>query len=650
MNKVREIKVAISGGLLDSAIAQATAAMQQCEPGDSQQYRDLHYLQVVALRLNKQFDRAMDSAHRLIAIEPEYGRVWQEQGYLYKALNQPEKAALAFYKAVQFNPALLTSWHELKPWYQRSGNQEALSLANSQIAWLSALPREILGARDLMYEGEHLQADQVCRRFLQQHKHHGEALFLLAEIGIALSVYGEAEFLLQSCLELHPNHISAGIAYLKLLTKMGKFEQAKALADKILTAEPEHIPVQLARATAMVGIGELPDAIAVYHALLKQQPDQPAIQLLLGHAQKAAGRYGEAITAYKTAGKLKPEFGDAWWSLANTKTYGFDDVELAHMKQMLDSGGMLQEDKIHMLFALGKAFEDRQDFAQSYQFYQRGNALKQKIVKYSPEFIEQQVEAQIQQCTSALFESRKGVGSERQDPIFIVGLPRSGSTLLEQILASHSQVDGTMELHNILALVSRLRGQNNRYPAILNQLDSEYFQRFGEQYLTETQVYRHNAPFFIDKMPNNFVHIGLIKLILPNAKIIDARRDQMACTFSCFKQLFGEGQEFTYSQESLGRYYQAYLKMMAHWDKVLPGAVLKVQHEDVVNDLETQVRRMLDYCELPFEDACVDFHKTQRTIKTPSSEQVRQPIYRSGLEQWRNFESHLSQLKQALVN
>ena len=264
------------------------------------------------------------------------------------------------------------------------------------------------------------------------------------------------------------------------------------------------------------------------------------------------------------------------------------------------------------------------------------------------------IDSQIEVCTADLFRARAGVGCPGTDPIFVVGLPRAGSTLIEQILASHSQVDGTMELHNILSLAKRLRGRDDadggtpRYPGVLRELDLDYFRRFGEQYLADTQAYRGDAPRFIDKMPNNFFHVGLIRLILPNAKVIDARRHPLACCFSGFKQLFGEGQEFSYGLKEIGNYYRQYVKLMDHWDAVLPGFVLRVQHEDVVDDLEGQVRRLLDFCGLEFEAACLDYHLTERSIRTPSSEQVRQPIYRSGLDQWRNFEPWLGPLKEAL--
>lgn len=458
-------------------------------------------------------------------------------------------------------------------------------------------------------------------------------MLLLAELGIHAKVYSEAEFLLESSNQLHPQHITTGIEYLKLLSKIGKFSAAKECAQRLLLQQPNSPIILTAKATAMVGLGELNDAIKIYQTLLNDDPNRANLWLLLGHALKANGVFSEAISAYQNAYGIQSDFGDAYWSLANTKTYRFSVEELSKMKSLAEDTSVSLDNQVHLLFALGKAYEDAKDYQQSFENYARGNQLKQAQLNYQPEYIERQVEAQINALNPPLFDhcAELSAGDPASDPIFIVGLPRSGSTLLEQILASHSQVDGTMELHNILGLVARLRGQSSEYPGLLNDLDLAYFQRFGEQYLNETRVYRGNAPLFIDKMPNNFVHIGLIKLILPNAKIIDARRDPMACCFSGFKQLFGEGQEFSYSLENIGRYYAAYLKMMEHWDRVLPNFVLRVQHEEVIEDLPSQVERILDFCGLPFEQQCIDFHQTQRVIKTPSSEQVRQPIYRLSL-------------------
>jgi tetratricopeptide (TPR) repeat protein len=378
--------------------------------------------------------------------------------------------------------------------------------------------------------------------------------------------------------------------------------------------------------------------------------------VMRGHAEKTIGRLEDAVASYRSAYGLQPLYGDAFWSLANTKTYRFTPDEVEHMRRAEASERIGVDDRIHMCFALGKALEDAAEYEESFTYYERGNLLKQGVVQHRRDFLERRVEAQISVCNEALFAAHAGVGAPATDPIFIVGLPRAGSTLLEQILASHSMVDGTMELPNIIALSQRLRSPlgaaaaegEGRYPAILAELDSDYFRRFGEQFVEDTRIYRGDAPYFIDKNPNNFFHIGLIRLILPNAKIIDARRHPLACCFSGFKQLFGQGQEFSYGLQEIGDYYRRYVELMGHWDEVLPGFVLRVQHEDVVEDLEREVRRMLDFCGLPFEEACLEFHATERSVRTPSSEQVRQPIYRSGLDAWQPYERWLAPLKRAL--
>jgi hypothetical protein len=310
-------------------------------------------------------------------------------------------------------------------------------------------------------------------------------------------------------------------------------------------------------------------------------------------------------------------------------------------------------DRYHLCFALGKALEDRGNYAESFSHYERGNRLKKSEIRFRIEPIEHNARLQMSVCTREFLASRQGVGCDRADPIFIVGLPRAGSTLLEQILASHSKVDGTMELADIPRLVQRLHGREShdaapRYPGVLAELDPRQFRRFGEQYLADTAVHRGGRPYFIDKMPNNFRHIGLIHLMLPNARIIDARRDAMACCFSNFKQLFASGQEFTYGIEDIARYYRSYVDLMSHWDEVLPGKVLRIQHENVVEDLEGNVRRILDFCGLDFEPACLEYYKTDRSVRTASSEQVRRPIYRDGIDQWRHFDPWLGALRAAL--
>ena len=350
----------------------------------------------------------------------------------------------------------------------------------------------------------------------------------------------------------------------------------------------------------------------------------------------------------------KPDYGDAYWSLANLKTYKFDNAQIAAMRELEAASGTQLADRYHLCFAIGKALEDHCDYTESFIYYERGNRLKRNEIGYDWRRIANEIALQIEHCTSDLFSKVQGSGCQSPDPIFILGLPRAGSTLLEQILASHSQVEGTMELPNILALAHRLDGLRRvddeaHYPANLAELSVDSLTKFGEDYLSDTKIHRkQGTPYFIDKMPNNFRHIGLIHMILPNAKIIDARRGAMGCCFSGFKQLFAEGQEFTYGLEEIGHYYADYVALMAHWDRVLPGKILRVRYEDVVADLDTQVRRLLDYCGLPFEEACLNFHQNERAVRTASSEQVRQPIFKSGVDQWENFSPYLDPLRTIL--
>ena len=610
------------------------------------------YMLAVAQRYGKRTDATLITLATLLDKDRDYSRAYQEQGHVYLTLNKSADATQAFSKAVELNPGLLASWKALVALYKRTGQMQASQVAGQQAYFLSQLPPELLSVTSFIYENKTHKAERLCREFLLEHKHHVEAMRLLAEIGVRLNVYDDAEFLLESCVEFAPDYVRARIDYLNILIRKTKFEKAHEQAEILLREQPENPAFQSSFATTLVGLGRFEQGITVYQQVLASAPDQHEVQLLLGHAQKALGAFADAIRSYQAAYAIKSDFGDAFWSLANTKTYEFEDREITHIKIYEASPDVSLEDRIHLCFAAGKAFEDREAYDDAFQYYERGNSLKKQQIRYRAEETERRIQAQTEVCTVEFFEARKGVGFQCPDPIFIVGLPRSGSTLLEQILASHSMVDGTMELHNILALAQRLRGrsmeQAPKYPMILDELDFDYFKRFGEQFINDTQIYRGGSPFFIDKMPNNFLHIGLIRLILPNAKVIDARREPMACCFSGFKQLFGEGQEFTYGLDEIGRYYNGYVRLMDHWDKVIPGFVLRVMYENVVDDLEAQVRCILEFCDLPFEQRCLSFYETERSIRTPSAEQVRQPIYRSGLEQWRNFEAHLEPLVSAL--
>jgi tetratricopeptide (TPR) repeat protein len=613
---------------------------------------EARYMLAVSQRYRKDFRAALTTLDDLVVRRPEFGRAHQERGHTLLALNRPGAATTAFSRAVELNPGLMASWKALINLHAGEGDKRKADFARSQCEYLESLPPALRGVIDLLHEDKLFKAERLCRQFLQQDKHHVEAMRLLAEIGIRLRIYDDAEFLLESCVELAPDNLRARGDYVKILNRKGKFLKALEQAEILQAAQRDNPAWGLARASALSGLGRFDEAIRCYKDGLERSANKAGVHVMLGHAHKAVGNADAAVAAYRAACEQRPDYGDAFWSLANTKTYRFDEAELEHIREIEAGKQLSVDDRIHLCFAAGKALEDRGEFEPSFEYYARGNALKLERTGYNPDNTSRLVDAQIETCSTDLFVQRGDLGCDAPDPIFILGLPRAGSTLLEQILASHSQVDGTMELHELLGLAQRLRGrstgEDSAYPSILHELDDSYYARFGQKFIADTRVYRGQAPFFIDKMPNNFLHIGLIRLILPNAKVIDARRHPMACCFSGFKQLFGEGQDFTYGLEAIGRYYADYVRLMDHWDAVLPGFVLRVMHEDVVDDLETQVRRILDFCGLPFEQACLEFHRTERSIKTPSSEQVRQPIYRTGLDYWCNYEDWLGPLKAAL--
>jgi tetratricopeptide (TPR) repeat protein len=438
-----------------------------------------------------------------------------------------------------------------------------------------------------------------------------------------------------------------------VLLELHRYAQALAQLEPLLSEQPDHRELRTRLAACRVGLGDHERAIELYSKLLQETPEDPELHLSIGHAEKTVGARERAIESYRRAAACRPDFGDAYWSLANLKTYRFTDEELGRLRAAVAAPSTGAVDRYHLCFALGKALEDRGEYAESFAYYERGNREKRAESRYRPELIETNTRRQIEVCTAEFFAARRGWGSPSPDPIFIVGLPRSGSTLLEQILASHSQVEGTQELANVQQIANNLRGRepnpsDPRYPGILNDMAAEECSALGERYLADTRIYRTGKSFFIDKMPNNFRHLGLIHLMLPNARIIDARREPMACCFGNLKQLFARGQEFSYGVEDIARYYRTYLELMRHWDEALPGRVLRLYHEDVVEDLEGNVRRLLEFCGLPFEPQCLEFHSTSRSVRTASSEQVRMPLYREGLDQWRHFDPWLQPLREAL--
>ena len=516
----------------------------------------------------------------------------------------------------------------------------------------SALPPQLARGAQLLDEGRLEAAEDLVRDYLRRQGPDIEGMRLLARIAIRLNVLDDAEFLLENVLDRAADYHEARYEYGALLTQRRRYLAALDQARQLLRIAPATRDWRVLYAKACDGLGEHGEALRVYRQLLAETPGDVNLQLSIAHLLRIRGDSQEAVDAFRAAAMLPGASGGAFFALANMKTYRFTSEEIERVRLAEAAPQIPLAERYYLCFALGKALEDRKDYAGSFHYYERGNALKRSEINYDPEVNEQALRLQAEVCTPELFAARRGWGCDRADPIFIVGLPRSGSTLIEQILASHSQVDGTLELAELPRLVQQFRkrraDQVPRYPAVLGELSAQQLRTLGETYLDETRVYRRGAPFFIDKMPGNFRDIGFIHLILPQAKIIDARREAMACCFGNFKQLFVGGQEFTYDLGEMGRYYRGYVELMDHWDRVLPGKVLRVHHEEVVNDLEGSVRRMLAFCGLAFEPACLEFHKTERRVTTVSSEQVRRPIYREGLEQWRNYEPWLGPLKAAL--
>ena len=615
---------------------------------------NVRYLACLLLRLQGRNDEAMQSLQSLTLDVPDHARAFQEMTTVALAINEPKLAHAAAERAVELDPALMQCWQFLIP-LRRKFSPSSAEAAAAQLDFLKSLPPELRTVISYLANNKVQDAERLAKHFLRDNKTHPEGMRLLAEVLTRKNILDEAQFLLETLVALQPKMIPARLQLFHVLMRRQRFHSAFDIAASLNKDAPTDTgEIKRAYAAAAFAVGNIEEAKDLYAQLAKNAPADHLIPISQGHIFNAIGERENAVAAFQRCISLKPAHGDSYWSLANTKSYRFDDDEIASMQKIEESDALSTLDRVQICFALGKALEDKNLFDDAFSYYDRGNSLKLPTTHYDPVQLRKRVQAQIDVCTSELFESRQNVGVQSIDPIFIVGLPRAGSTLLEQILASHSQVDGTMELHNILDLAKRLRGRDAdqdgtpRYPAILGDLDNDLFAQFGEQFIDQTRIYRGSGQLFIDKMPNNFFHIGLIKLILPNAKIIDARRHPMACCFSGYKQLFGEGQEFSYGLSQIGEYYKEYVRLMAHWDAVLPGHVLRVNHEDVVADLETQVHRILDYCGLEFESACLEFHKTERTVRTPSAEQVRQPIYTSGLEQWKNFEHYLAPLKEAL--
>jgi tetratricopeptide (TPR) repeat protein len=586
----------------------------------------------------------------LAAAFPRAAHTQYELGLVYEALGERKKALAALRNAVTLRRELAEAWRALGDLLFLDGDAAGAEAAFAEHGRASIQNPALRPAADALFEGRLDQAQALLSSHLRGHGADPVALRLLGEVLVRLELHGEAEVALAEALRLDPDDHGARFSYATAIFRQQKGAPALAEAEKLLRLDPGDAAYLNLLAGCLALLGDFDRAIAAYADLLARYGRQPRIWLNHGHVLRTVGRREEAVNAYRRAVSLAPGLGDAYWSLANLKVAALSRDDEAAIEDQLGRADLDPDDRLHLCYALGKALEDRGAYAVAFQHYAAGAALRRRTLVYDAGESTAVVHRSTTVYTPAFFAARVGAGFPAPDPIFIVGLPRSGSTLVEQILASHSAVEGTMELPEIgLFAKSLAEAGRGTYPGCVGGLGHADLRSLGELFLERTRIQRKlGRPFFIDKMPNNFWHIGLIRVILPSAKIIDARRHPMATCFSAFKQHFAQGQSFSYDLGDLGRYYRDYVALMAHFDTVLPGRIHRVIYEDMVEDTQAEVRRLLDYCGLPFEDACLKFHQNDRAVRTVSSEQVRQPIFRQGLDQWRHFEPWLGPLKEAL--
>ena len=610
---------------------------------------DILYLTAVSTRFLKKFDDSRKHIEHLLFNAPDMGRAYQELGHLNRDIGNEEKSITHYRQACELNPALPASWNALHKYFEKLNNKPAADHALEQIKKLQTLPGQLLFIEQILNEGRLGLAETKCRAFLKENPTHTYAMSLLAEIANRFGYFDDAEFLLQKDVEFKPKDGDLRLKYASILRKKQKFAQTTEQLDILCNQFPDNLNYRAQKASDVMQGGDHAKAITMFDDILKMNPYNFSTLTSKGHAQKTLGVTDQAIKSYQTAYQIKPDHGEAFFSLANLKTYSFSKNELDSMREQVQRVDLSLRDKAYFHFALAQGCEVNGEYEEAFFHLDRGNQIKNDQSKYSIENMEREFQAQIDVCNEAFFEQLGQGGHDTKDPIFILGLPRAGSTLVEQILASHSMIDGTLELPNILSMAQSLRGddiygKDGKYPRAMETLTLQQRENFGKSFIEETRMHRKNAPMFTDKMPNNFRHIGLIHLIMPNAKIIDARRYPLDCCFSMFKQLFAQGQEFTYGLREAGSYYNSYIKLMDHWDRVLPGKVLRFNNEDVVEDLENQVSRLLEFLEIPFEEQCISFYETDRLIRTPSSEQVRKPVNKDGMGRWKPYAKYLKPL------
>lgn len=608
----------------------------------------------IARRLDGRFAAAIDVLEPLCQQNPDAPFAHLQLGLARRQSGDNEKALVAIERAVAANANFGDGWLALADLLIEVGDMQAADKAFMSYVAIAPHDPGLQQVGAALTEGRIDDADGLLRRIVDQHPTDVVALCLLADIAERRDDLSEAEDLLTRCIAFAPSYTRARHNLAVVYLRQNRATEALEHSGITLAAEPTNPEFRKLRAAILVKLMRYDESIDIYQELLDEDLQQPTVLTSLGHMLKTVGRRDEAVDAYRQAIAQAPKYGEPYWSLANLKTNTVADDELNAMRRQLEDPNADLRDRLHFHFALGRALEDRQKYEQSFEHYDKGNRIRLGLHPYDPQKLSDFVKRCKTFFSAGFFERQGAVGSKARDPIFVLGLPRSGSTLVEQILASHSLVEGTSELPDIAAIASRLDqteidGQRAGYPDMLAKLQDAELAELGESYIEQTRVHRRlGKDRFVDKMPHNFAHIGLIHSILPNAKIIDIRRHPLACGLSLYKEHFAQAQNFSYSLEYIGRYYRDYLELMAHFDKVLPGRVHHVIYETLVDDTDDQVKRLLDYCELDFEDACLSFHENRRAVGTASSEQVRKPIYTQALEHWRNYEPWLGPLKDEL--
>ena len=598
-------------------------------------------------------DDAQQALLKAIAKEPGFAKPYEDLGRLFLIRNEPEQAARHFSQAIELDGSEASAYSGLASALAKLGRADEAKAAHQQFLELSPIAGTLLKAEQLLREDDGAGAEELCNELLKREPENAEALRLLARIASDDERHVVAEKLLRRIINLLPNEYLPYNQLGRFLTEQSRFLEAIELFEQAVSLNDSVVDNFRLLGDAQAVIGKFADALTSYQQALKLYPEDPHALAGLGHMQRVAGNRVDAVASYEKCTAVQPEFGDAWWNLASLKGYQLSDEQIQTIQNQISAGELSADSEVSMRFALARASEASGDFDAAWQDYNLGNSLKRTLINYDPVQSEVTHDAIIENFTSDFPDRGPRETASKHTPIFILGMPRSGSTLIEQILASHSMVEGAGELPYVVMLSSSLGRQRSdglRYPEVMSELNETQFDALGNAYIYHSSAHRRlTLPCFTDKMPANFSHVGLIKMILPSAKIIDARRHPMATCVANFRQLYAQGKNQTYDLIEFAEYYLEYCRIMDHWQEVLPGQVLRVFYEDIVADLEGQARRMLEFCDLPWEETCLDFHKNTRPVNTASAEQVREPIYTDAVEFWKHYESQLEDDREILA-